>query len=87
MQETPQATYSYNHILTLIDLHEKVTGKKPKELFLTKQYYTWFIQESARDVDNLKKYRGIEAKLPKEPQINGVLIKQKLDIVTPKIIV
>ncbi|MCP3681656.1 MAG: hypothetical protein GY861_03105 [bacterium] len=56
-------------------------GEKPKELEVTPQFFTWFNQECARDVDNLKKYRGIEAKLPKEPEHLGVLIKKKTNIV------
>lgn len=81
MQEQTQSSYSYEQLNSLILIYEKITGEKPKELLVTPQFYTWFIQECARDVDNLKKYRGIEAKLPTPPQHLGVEIKKRERII------
>ena len=80
-QAKPPVQYSYEQLNSLILLQEKLTGEKPTELHVTPNFYTWFIQECARDVDNLKKYRQIEAKLPTEPTHLGVLIKKKVKIV------
>jgi len=80
--EQTQSPYSYEQLNALIMSYEAITGEKPKELLVTPQFFTWFIQECARDVDNLKKYRGIEAKLPHPPEHLGVLIIKKEKIHT-----
>lgn len=77
MQDQVQSPYSYEQLTDVIMVLEAITGEKPKELWVTPQFYTWFIQECARDVERMKKYRNIVAKLPDEPQHLDVLIKKK----------
>lgn len=72
-----KSPYSYEALNALIINYEAITGSRPKELIVTDKFYTWFTQECARDVENLKKYRNIKAILPKETQHLGVLIKRK----------
>ena len=79
--QPPQPTYLYEQLASLILLHEKLTGEKPTELHVVPEFYTWFVQESARNLEDLKKYQGIEAKLPEQLQYLGVLIQKKVKII------
>ena len=80
--ENPQPPrYSYQVLANLILAYEDFTGERPSELLVTPNFYTWFIQECAKDADMVNKNRGWEVKLPDEPQYMNVLIKKKVKII------
>ena len=77
-----KSPYSFEQLDLLILTYEAITGKKPVELMVTPQFYTWFIQENARTIEYLKEYRDIDAKLPSEHKYLGVPIIKRPKIHT-----
>jgi len=74
----PQDRYSLEQLAQLIALQTHLLGEKPKELTVTADFYTWFVQEAQREAEIL----GLNPGFQDEPRFHKVLIKKKFKLET-----
>lgn len=82
LMEKQQAQYSFNQLENYIALHNLLTGKKPEQIEVTPQFYTWYEQECQRHADTLGLNLGFRTNTPEFLGVKLIKQEKKIEVAT-----